>query len=95
MTRTDSCGWNFPEPQAPPANKAEVNTHVGRCVTGVLLVQDLIVIPMLITLGFFGAERPTLGEFGLQLVGGTGLVLLVLWAHRRGGFHMLLARVFS
>ena len=67
----------------------EANTHVGRCVTGVLLVQDLIVIPMLITLGFFGAERPTLGELGLQLAGGTGLVLLVVWAHRRGGVPLI------
>ena len=44
---------------------------------------------MLITLGFFGAERPTLGEFGLQLVGGTRLVLLVVWAHRRGGLPLI------
>ena len=67
----------------------EAETHVGRCVTGILLVQDLIIIPMLIALGFFGADQPSLVTLGLQVFGGAGLVLFVAWTHKRGGLPLI------
>ena len=51
-------------------NWNELNTPVGEDVLGILLVQDLMVVPMLIVLGILGGESPTPMSIGLQVMGG-------------------------
>lgn len=57
----------------------EMNTRVGQDVLGILLVQDLIIVPMLIILGFLGGNKPTLHVLTLQIVGGAIVFSLVAW----------------
>jgi CPA2 family monovalent cation:H+ antiporter-2 len=51
-------------------NWNELNTPVGQDVLGILLVQDLMVVPMLIILGLLGGESPTAFSIGLEVFGG-------------------------
>nr|WP_320050052.1 cation:proton antiporter [uncultured Desulfuromonas sp.] len=59
----------------------EMDSDTGQDVLGVLLVQDMAVIPMLIILGLFSGEKPELITILKQLVGGgllIGLMVIVL-----------------
>lgn len=57
----------------------ELDTTVGRDVLGILLTQDVMVIPMLIVLGLLGGEPWNIREFGQQVAGGAVLIGLVIW----------------
>lgn len=57
----------------------EIGTRVGQNVVGILLVQDLAVIPMLIILGVASGETPALETVALQMIGGIGIVTLTIW----------------
>lgn len=57
----------------------ETSTRVGQDVLGILLVQDLIVVPMLIILGFLGGTKPSLQTLTLQAIGGTVIIALAAW----------------
>lgn len=57
----------------------EANTRVGQDVIGILLVQDILIVPMLIILGFLGGNRPTAHVITLQLIGGIGVIGLTIW----------------
>jgi CPA2 family monovalent cation:H+ antiporter-2 len=61
----------------------ELDTTVGRDVLGILLTQDVMVVPMLIVLGLLAGERPSLREVGEQLIGGAIMIGLVAWVVRR------------
>ena len=52
---------------------------IGRDALGVLLAQDLAVIPMLIIIGFFGSGGVNGETIALQLVGGTLALALLAW----------------
>lgn len=57
----------------------EIETRVGQDVLGILLVQDLIIVPMLIILGFLGGNKPGLHTLTLQAVGGAAIIGLTTW----------------
>ncbi len=57
----------------------EMGTRVGQDVLGILLVQDLIVVPMLIILGFLGGNQPSVQTLTLQAIGGTAIIALTAW----------------
>ena len=61
----------------------EIDSGAGRDAMGVLLIQDLALIPMLIVLGFLGGEPPTGKELSLQAVGGVALLALLAFLARR------------
>ncbi len=58
-------------------NWNELDTPVGEDVLGILLVQDLMVVPMLIILGLLGGETPTAFSIGSQLLGGLLVFSLI------------------
>lgn len=60
-------------------DQREVNTRVGQNVIGILLVQDLIIVPMLILLDFLGGRKPSTEILILQLLGGAGIIALTAW----------------
>jgi K+:H+ antiporter len=66
----------------------ELDSEVGRDVLGVLLTQDMMVIPMLITLGLFAGDGLDVQQIGLQLVGAAGLIGLVAWITVRRDVHI-------
>ena len=61
----------------------ELDTRVGQDVLGILLIQDVIVIPMLIVLSLLTGKPLDGREMMLQLAGGIVLVMVVVWVVRR------------
>jgi len=69
----------------------ELESDVGQNVLGVLLVQDLAIIPMLIIIGFLGGEAPTLTTIALEIVGGVLMLILFAWLIIRDSVHLPLS----
>lgn len=59
----------------------ELHTKVGSTVVGVLLVQDILIVPMLIIIGLFSG-KVELGRIGLQIVGTVVVAAFVYWLLR-------------
>lgn len=57
----------------------ELETHVGQNILGILLIQDLLVIPMLIILGRFGGSALDFHSTVLQVVGGILAIIVAIW----------------
>ena len=64
------------------------NTHVGRNVIGVLLVQDIVLIPMIIVLDLMQGQSMPIKDLVLQLVGGILIVLLIIYLLRKKEIHL-------
>ena len=57
----------------------QTEAKIGKDALGVLLAQDLAVIPMLIVIDFFGNDGISGETIALQLVGGTLALALLSW----------------
>ena len=57
----------------------ELDTKVGQDVLGVLLVQDLLIVPMVIMLEVLGGGVPSVSSLVVQTVGGLAVILLAAW----------------
>jgi len=66
----------------------EMGTRVGQDVLGILLVQDLIIVPMLIILGFLSGDKPTAQTLILQALGGIIIISLVVWILIKEDIHL-------
>ncbi len=66
----------------------EMNTRVGQDVLGILLVQDVLIVPMLIILSFLGGHQPSSLELILQTVGGIAIISLVAFIVIKDKFHI-------
>ena len=64
------------------------NTHVGRNVIGVLLVQDIALIPMIIVLDLMQGESAPVKDIVLQLIGGILLVFMIVYLLRKKEVHL-------
>ena len=62
----------------------EIKSSVGKKVTGVLLTQDLAIVPMLIVLGLLAGDAAEAGTLWLQITGGILILGLTAWMIRRG-----------
>ncbi len=54
----------------------EIHTPMGQTVAGILLTQDILIVPMLIVIGFLGDEPISTSIMIKQLI---GLVLISIW----------------
>lgn len=70
----------------------ELDSDTGQDVLGVLLVQDLAVVPMLIILGLLSGTSPSVGELSLQIGGGIALVALTVVITVKGRIHLPLLK---
>ena len=67
----------------------ESATNVGKDVIGILIVQDILIIPMLIILGFFSGETFHVSDLILQCVGGLVVIMVTIIIIRlKGKFHL-------
>jgi CPA2 family monovalent cation:H+ antiporter-2 len=73
-------------------DRNELDTDVGQDVLGVLLVQDMAVIPMLIVLGLLGGTQSSWTSLTMQLVGGVAIIGFVVWLVRRDQIRLPFAR---
>lgn len=69
-------------------DSGEVQSKEGQDVLGILLVQDILVIPMLIIIGLMGGERPDLAQLGIQIAGALAVVIAVIWILSREQLHL-------
>ncbi|MCA9295060.1 MAG: cation:proton antiporter [Phycisphaerales bacterium] len=74
-------------------DRGEADSRVGQNVTGILLVQDLAIVPMLVVVSFFGGDAPSVVEVSMQLVGAVAIVAVVAWAVRHRSFPLPLQSV--
>jgi CPA2 family monovalent cation:H+ antiporter-2 len=59
----------------------EMQTKAGQNVLGVLLVQDVLIVPMIIILGYISGDRPGVSDVLKQVFGGifiTGIIIYIL-----------------
>jgi CPA2 family monovalent cation:H+ antiporter-2 len=59
----------------------EMQTKAGQNVLGVLLVQDVLIVPMIIILGYMSGEKPDTSDVLKQIFGGifiTGIIIYIL-----------------
>lgn len=66
----------------------ELDSVIGQNVLGVLLAQDLAIIPILILIGFLGGEAPTTGTIVMQIVGGIVMLGLFVWVIVKETIHL-------
>lgn len=71
------------------------NTHVGRNVIGVLLIQDIALVPMIIILDLMQGKAMPVKDLVLQLAGGALLVLMVVFLLRKKEIHLPFLRYFK
>jgi CPA2 family monovalent cation:H+ antiporter-2 len=57
----------------------ELETKLGQNILGILLLQDLLVIPMLIILGQLGGQTLEIHSVILQVIGGSLSIATVVW----------------
>jgi CPA2 family monovalent cation:H+ antiporter-2 len=72
----------------------EKETREGRNVIGVLLVQDIALIPMIILLDFLQGESIPVKDMILQITGGSVLVILVVYLIRKKEIHLPFLKYF-
>lgn len=74
------------------AERGELETRVGRNVLGVLLVQDLAVVPMMVVLGLFsGAEMDGI-ELAVQIAGAIALTVFFVRLVRKDTVRLPLSK---
>ncbi len=64
------------------------NTRVGRNVIGVLLVQDIALIPMIIILDLMQGKSVPVKDLALQFMGGGLLVIMIIYLLRKKEVHL-------
>lgn len=64
-------------------DSGEINRKEGQDILGILLVQDLLIIPMLIVIGIMGGGAPSWSELSLQVIGAVAIVGVLVWALSR------------
>jgi CPA2 family monovalent cation:H+ antiporter-2 len=64
--------------------RGEFDSPLGNQVMGILLAQDIAIIPMLLAISFAVGEHPSVSTIALQAVGGLLCLALVVWIARKG-----------
>lgn len=57
----------------------ELDTRIGQDVLGILLIQDLAIVPMIISIGLLGGEEISPTTLLMQIVGGAAIIALAIW----------------
>lgn len=71
----------------------ELDTRTGQDVLGILLIQDVALIPMLIVVGLLGNTSLDVPRLLLQIAGGALALSLMIWITVRGRVHWPLKRL--
>jgi CPA2 family monovalent cation:H+ antiporter-2 len=73
-------------------SKGEIDHPVGRDVIGILLMQDLAIVPMLIIVGLMGGVTPGTGVMAMQLTGGAIVIGILVYIAQRPQLHLPLGK---
>ncbi|MBW2424228.1 MAG: cation:proton antiporter [Deltaproteobacteria bacterium] len=66
----------------------ELDSPSGQDALGVLLVQDLAVIPMILVLGLMGGEEASTAHWPMQFIGVVVLGVVLVWLFRAREIHL-------
>jgi len=66
----------------------ELETPLGQHALGILLMQDLAIVPIMIVLGMLGGHEVSTQKILIQVFGGIVLLLFVSWVLRHPGWHI-------
>lgn len=69
-------------------DSGELDLPMGQNALGILLVQDMAIIPMMVILGLIGSATISVPEISIQVLGGVVIIAFVLWLMRSGRFHI-------
>ncbi len=67
-------------------DSGELKLPFGQNALGVLLVQDISIVPMMIVLAALGNSEMSPLEISKQVVGGIAILLIVIWLMRTGKY---------
>ncbi len=70
----------------------QLDSEIGHDAVGILLVQDLALVPMLLVIGLLADTPSDAGDVGLQVLGGLGTLGIVAWVVRKGPIRLPLIR---
>lgn len=70
----------------------ELETDTGQNVLGILLFQDMAIIPMLIVIGLMSGSEPDPRQVVLQVIGGILMLALMAYLMRKETIHLPLAK---
>ncbi|WP_289054427.1 cation:proton antiporter [Carboxylicivirga marina] len=59
--------------------RGELFTKVGQNVLGVLIAQDILIVPMLIIMGYLGGNKPEITEVIKQIIGGLLIIGIIIY----------------
>nr|WP_321409171.1 cation:proton antiporter [uncultured Carboxylicivirga sp.] len=57
----------------------ELMTKVGQNVLGVLIAQDILIVPMLIIMSYMGGDKPHITQMLKQLIGGVLIIGIIIY----------------
>lgn len=57
----------------------EMKTKAGQNVLGILLMQDVLIVPMLIIMGYMGGDKSSVADVLKQVVGGVFLIGVIVY----------------
>lgn len=60
-------------------DRNESQSPVGQETIGILIAQDIAVIPMLLTLGFLGGDAPNTGALAVSALSGLAMIGAIAW----------------
>jgi len=63
--------------------RGELFSKVGNNVLGILIAQDILVVPMLLVMGYLGETKPAFTEIIKQLAGGILIVGIIIYILKR------------
>ena len=64
-------------------DRNETHTPIGQNVIGILLAQDVLIVPMLITLNYLSGKPPETNEVILQIIGGIAILGVIAWVSKK------------
>ncbi|WP_186758582.1 cation:proton antiporter domain-containing protein [Echinicola salinicaeni] len=64
-------------------DKGLITSHLGQNIIGILLVQDILVVPMLILLNYLSGSTPVAIDIIKQIVGGLLILGISIWVLKK------------
>ncbi len=59
--------------------REELTSKIGQQVIAILLAQDIIIVPMIISINYMGGDNPETGDVVLQIIGAFVIIGLLGW----------------
>ena len=76
-------------------DRGEMESETGRAIVGVLLAQDIAIVPMMIIISLLAGSQQAATTTLTQVIGGGGLIGLIVWIGVRKEIHLPFRRIFA